>query len=107
MQVKTINPVVLTGQGMAGGELPLAPKAGDPTMPGDIQVSMANPGTGIEAESIEAVPAHLESGGPPALAAPAPQPMGSGPEVTGNPGSTGTMTGEPESQYTVPLQGAS
>jgi hypothetical protein len=107
MEVTTINPVVLTGQGMASGALPLAPAGGDPTMPGGIQVSFANPGDGILAEATEPMPPHILNGGPPALAAPAPQPVGTGPEVTGEPGSSGTSTGEPQTMYSVPLQGAS
>jgi hypothetical protein len=79
MQVTVINPSVLGGQGGIGSStlgVPnpapgIAPMGGDAGTY-DIAVSFANPGDGIMAEASEPIPAHLDSGGPMAIAAPAP-----------------------------------
>lgn len=106
MQVMTLNGSVLLGQ-MNVTSTALAPAAGDPTMPGENQVPLGNPGTGIgTGNEDEPMPAHIEAGGPAALAAPAPT-TESGSAMTGEPGSTGTTTGEPQTMYSVPLQGQS
>jgi hypothetical protein len=79
MQVTIINPAVIGGQGGIGSStLGMAnPAPGVGPMGGDagtydIAVSFSNPGDGIMAEANEPLPAHIDSGGPMAIAAPAP-----------------------------------
>jgi len=96
MQVSILNANVLTGQNATGSTsgLPIGPMGGDQTAPAEIQTSLANPGDGVLAEANEPLPPHIDTGGPPALAAPTPAAM---------PPSTGS-TGEPQSLYATPVQ---
>ncbi len=79
MQVTLINSSVLGGQGGIGSSSlgasnpapSVGPMGGDAGN-GDVIVSFSNPGDGDIAEANEPLPAHIDSGGPMAIAAPAP-----------------------------------
>jgi len=97
MQVSVLGPEALLGMNATGSTsgLPVGPMGGDTSAaPGENVVSLSNPGDGIAAESLEPLPPHIDSGGPAAVAAPAPERVPMGP----------SSSNEPTSLYQPPMQ---
>lgn len=97
MQVSVLSADVLLGVNATGSTsgLPVGPMGGDASAaPGENIVAFANPGDGVIAESLEALPPHIDAGGPAAVALPAPERVPMGP----------SSSSEPTSLYQPPMQ---